>query len=552
VRAFQKGLVYERLDRTSEADFPNLIAAQTVLCKELSTLSSTRESSESRLRSLLVLDQYAQHIQGRLLVAYVEGDGQLRPLHPRYLISARRLSRSFARAYEDLLEHIEEAADGLWRQRITTVLLQLFRQWQGELLLRLLRYKKRNSEQWRQLNKAYRSAQARGLENDVHSHLVDNQPASARTLKQQFIEILLLGAMNTGQFSPRELLWANDWIAHWSGLLTLQPVRAKQADRFEPNGFVLDISGAEGLKRFHPGETVDLLHLDTVPLVGAIDRRIATPIDMSRVDPSQVTMPQDGQIALLSKLRILFAPDPVQINRRDDRKCIALSVQSVSGLRHIVQAVREESQRRTAQVADTSGALDANTPTISVATTRVPAVWQVRDWSQSGCRLRGRTTDLNDVVPGSLISIREHQNAHLIVAVVRRLRRLMVDHIEIGVEHIGREPRFVKLINGSYPDSSVTDLPNGPHRIFGALYLPVSVKRPTIGIKALVVPVAAFNPGQIVTLLSSTGTHSLRLKKALEQQADFVWTTFTLIDKQEPRSEPTPGMIANMQLEHHC
>jgi len=34
-----------------------------------------------------------------------------------------------------------------------------------------------------------------------------------------------------------------------------------------------------------------------------------------------------------------------------------------------------------------------------------------------------------------------------------------------------------------------------------------------------------------VTLLSSTATYTLRLNNPLEQQSDFVWTSFAVIDK---------------------
>src|SRR6202022_4066478 len=76
----------------------------------------------------------------------------------------------------------------------------------------------------------------------------------------------------------------------------------------------------------------------------------------------------------------------------------------------------------------------------------VPKIWQVKDRSDLGCRMRAQIDNLNLVIPGSLIIIRDGETAPWIVAVVRWFRRLMVDHVEIGVEYLGREPRFVRLV----------------------------------------------------------------------------------------------------------
>ena len=140
---------------------------------------------------------------------------------------------------------MEKSPDQSWSGSAGTVLVQLFRHRQVELLLRLFRYKKRNFEQWRQIHTIYRSAHARGLANDcLPRSLAEDKSAPDQTLEQQYIHILLLGAMNTGQFSPRELLWASDWVERWRRLLALQS--ANGDEDCECNGFVVDLRGTEG------------------------------------------------------------------------------------------------------------------------------------------------------------------------------------------------------------------------------------------------------------------------------------------------------------------
>jgi hypothetical protein len=563
--------------RTAEEEFcrslprQDPIAAQKLLCEAVSRLVSNGEPDDRQLSALLSFDRHAHQISKRLLVRYIEGDARLRSLDRRVFISTQRLSRSFAQAYERFLEHVENSADKSWRESTGTILVRLFRHREVELLLRLFRYKKRNSEQWRQLHQTYQFAQVHGLVNGcMPRSLPEDKSAPEQTLDQQFIEILLVGAMNTGQFSPRELLWASNWIARWRSLLTLQSADANGGAHGERNGFVVDLRSAEGLKRSYVAETGDFLHhfllLDTAPLMGAIDEEVAALNDAPTAPNSSVSTERDGRRALLFKLRMLFAPDPVHIKRRGDRKPVAFSVQAISGLSHIVRVLREEAQRKTEQMAASAAQIEEITISPASGHTRVltsvlgaagldpfsipttfgakPQTWQVKERSDSGCRMRGQTANLNGLLPGSLIAFREGENAQWTVAVVRRLRRLMVDHVEIGVEHIGRKPRFVKVVTDCHPDPDVNDVANNTQRCFGALYLPASEKHPTMPIKTLLVPASVFNAGGAITLLSSTAIYTLHLNKPLEQQSDFVWTSFAVIDKEKATSQRMLGATA--------
>jgi len=321
------------------------LAAQSWLCKELSRLAAPAHSSDAVLRAVLALDAHARPVGKRLLAAYAEGGADLRAFDSRYLISARLLSRSFAQAYERLLAHLEDPAGEAWRSNVVTVIVQLFRHRQADVLLRLMRYKRDSSEQWRQLYAAYRFAQVNGLENERLVVDGEDDLMGARSVRHHFIELLLLSAMNTGALSPRELLWASNWLADWSTLLHLHPIHERDAGRRGTDGFVVDLAGSEGLTRVEPGEAADL-HLDTAPLMARIDQEIAFLNDPADADPLESSGARAAAIALLSKLRILYSPEPVQFTRRGERKMLAATVQSTCGLGHVVKTVREEAQTR--------------------------------------------------------------------------------------------------------------------------------------------------------------------------------------------------------------
>ncbi len=117
------------------------------------------------------------------------------------------------------------------------------------------------------------------------------------------------------------------------------------------------------------------------------------------------------------------------------------------------------------------------------------------------------------------------------MAVVRRLRRLMVDHVEVGVEFLGCKPRFVKVVMDHGFDPSMAASREVEPRCIGALYLPPSEAFPAMPIRTLLLPTREFRPNGEVTLLSSNATYKLRLNEPIQHQMEFVWTSFTVIQK---------------------
>jgi hypothetical protein len=362
--------------------------------------------------------------------------------------------------------------------------------------------------------------------------------------------------MNGGQFSPREALWAHRWFARWSSGPGLRLAQVNEGIHFEPKGFVVDTDSSDGLKRALVAGG-KLLYFDSSPLSAMIDQEIASLRDGATLAHQATSAVRAGQLALLKKLSILFAPNPVNIERRAERKPVALAVQAIAGFPSIVQELWKNGQKQNDGIS--SAATPGNEKTISsfgVPTfpplfaangdagpislsisgpfDAIPQIWQVKDQSDSGCRMRAQIDDLNLVIPGSLIAIRDSETAPWTVSVVRWFRRLMVDHVEIGVEYLGREPRFVKLVASDDSDLAIAEAPDRSSRCFAALYLPPSEKHPTMPIKTLLFPALELRIGCDVTLLSSDAIYRMRLNEPIQQQFEYVWTSFAVIDKVAP------------------
>ena len=537
------------------------IETQKAVAEAITQLIRDGAPESGQLDALVALEREAQPAIERLLIQYVEGDAQVAAFEWKVWHCALRLTQSLFQANDHFLWHRRDAADGEWRKHEPVLLAQLFHHRKIEFLLRFLRYKKRSSELWRQLHEMYRCARERGLPDRCDAGgASDGKGRTTGEFEQQYLQILLLEAMNSGRFSPREGLWAYRWFARWCSAPGLQLAQLEDCARIAPTGFVVDPSGSDGLRRALSNERMpqgNLLHLDSSPLRAMIDQASASLRDGATTAlPHQLTAAvRAGQIALLNKLSILFAPTPVDVERRAERKPVALAVQAIVGFPYIVEELCKNAQKPSEAMLSAADAGSENTlspsgrPTFSPilsadaspmslsltgASDPIPQIWQVKDRSDSGCRMRGQIDNLNRVIPGALIAVRDSETAPWIVSVVRWFRRLMVDYVEIGVEYLGREPRFVKLVTDGERNLAVVDGPSLASRCFAALYLPPSEEFPTLPIKTLLLPAREFRPDAEVTLLSSNATYRLRLAEPIQQQYEYVWTSFAVIAKMAP------------------
>ena len=517
------------------------IAAQKILCETLALLGREDVSDPMQLQALIALDAHARLVCDRLLARYVDGDAQLRLLDRKVMVAAMRLCQSMALAFEYFLGACGRT-EGEPASACSAVIVHLFYHRQVEFLLRFFRFKKRNAEQWLALHETYRFALERGLHRQPVR--MTGGASATRTPEQQYIQILLLEVMNGGQFSPREALWAYHWFARWCTGLGLDPSPPSRVGGTEATGFEINLSGSEGPARPAAAATGHCLYFDPATLQQRIDDELAA---LTAADPAAARRPAlEGQRALLIKLRVLFASRQTRAVRRGERESEGLTVQTVVGLPAIVRVLREAVPTRPESVRP-SGALNEATIDAMDAPTRTPALtawgtgdfgsndapqsWQIKDRSDSGCRMRGKTADLNRVIPGSLIACRASGNAPWSIGTVRRLRRLMVDHVEIGVEYIGSNPRFVKMVADHHLDASVDGLLAAGLKCFGALYMPPSERFPVMPIKTLLLPAREFRADGRMTLLASNAVYALRLNEPIQRQFEFVWTSFTIVDR---------------------
>ena len=68
--------------------------------------------------------------------------------------------------------------------------------------------------------------------------------------------------------------------------------------------------------------------------------------------------------------------------------------------------------------------------------------------------------------------------------------------------------------------------------IFTALYLRESVKQPIMPFKTLIMSAAASTGTRCLTLRSATAEYTVRLKEPIEEQDDFIWLPYEVLERR--------------------
>ena len=529
------------------------IAAQGAICEAVLDFATRKRLGREQLRALLLLDERALALREALLVNFTTRNPQLRSLEKRHWRSAVELSQSFASALEHCLGYIrDEPGARPWREYAPTVVLRLFQHRQVEFLLRPLLNAQRVATGWTELHAAYRFAAAQGiLQQPVMTARNRLEPSLESTIEREYIHLLLLELMNDGHFSPYDAFWLSRWVPHWCEVVSLQadPPAAVHGE----DHFVVDLDSAEGLKRASAAVVGPTFHLDTAPMLALLDAEIESLRDPANPVAVLSSFGRARQMKLLRKVAGNYTPTPKRVDRRGERKRVTSTVKAVIGLANIIRMLRHEEKKKIAATAQVPE-VEEITITVTGGYTQAPAgapgnedgsgdppsahefgvphhLWQLKDRSLSGCRLRAPSGDAHRVPPGALVAIRDDETMRWSLVVVRRLKTRIGDRVDIGVEYVGQNPRGVTMTVDDGRSVPAGESPQASRDIFAALYLRESTKHPVMPFKTPIMGARESGNGTpCLTLRSASAEYTVRLKEPIEEQDDFVWLPYEVVD----------------------
>lgn len=494
--------------------------------------------SPGRVAAVLELDLLSLPIQTRLLKQYLQANLS-DSVRTRLWHALDDLARWFAYSYESVFEAmLDFVAGGRTRGSMPSVAARMFYYRGLQAKNALFRYERWTPAKWKGLHAAYEAAVARGIAQTPFAMVDEGLGSERSSAEQEYVLILLLQRINTGNLSAAQIERAAQWLRKWIATLQLLPATADRSD-----GFWIDVGLGDGLLTRRPHTPQGkLLFFDVEPLQRELGSAL---VDLTlysqRMPAAERQSEVADRLALLQRLESLWRPQSKLMQRRGIRVPADRPVQVAPGIVELAAMLRgghaEPIYRKFRQgdpVELASGAvqpLPAAQDAIDFQVQKNDA-WRMQDASESGVKLVSQTAEAAQQRLGSLLGILDEGQTRWKVGIVRRLKKFSGGHTELGVEIVSHHcllisPKPVASRNTGYSVDGV-DV-SVEKKTFDALYLPPSNRPGRAPSRSMIVPALEFSERRRFFLNFDDSAYTVEFTTPIERVRDWVWTCFEVI-----------------------
>jgi len=489
------------------------------------------EMSPARAEALLELDRIVDPMHTQLRAQYRQ-TALSDEVRERLWQASDRLSRAFGHAYERVADALHVDANDRTRELLHGTYARLFFHTGLQTRYGLFRYERWIPGRWRALHSAYAEACRQGIAAEPYP--VDRErPGNALTPEQEYLQILLLHRLNTGNLTPQHIDVSANWLREWVPLLGLA-LRQPDGD-----GFWLDLRQGDGLiAHLPPKNSGEMLYLDVRPL-GKKLHEVATRLKADALAPHADIEAVEAQLDLVRRLAVIWFPQSPQAERRGERHPQHRAVTVALNWADISSALTVTAIQRSAAPAgyhyDDYGRLRPNrgsTPPLKETRRHDLNVWQVMDSSESGYRIRtGSSSNVAALRIGMLLALKVEDDTRWQLGILRRLKRINAEQSELGVEVISRAvalvaPKTVVRAKTGYSVDGIDICHKA--KSCNALFLPGQSRSRGGSRPSIVLPASEFTLGRLLTLSIDGVQHEVVLAPPIERTKDWVWTPLEL------------------------
>src|SRR5205823_9672076 len=339
----------------------------------------------------------------------------------------------------------ENEHSGRWQQLLPELVCRQIVHLGRDAKARLYRYESWIPGKWAELHQLFALAAARQFERSPVELVGDRPPT---TIEHQYLMIVVLQLIDTGNLTPRQLehVWSelDGWCA--SLRLSLEPKTV--------TSFFVDLTSRDGLKRRTTGALEgSVLFVDTQPLHAVLAHQQLSLEQAIRTKPrSDETTRLSELLCLLRRFTAKVDPELRLLARHGDRAIADGDVDAIVGLSKIAGYLREEDRDPDFQLyagKSFGGTLELavfgrirndSDRRVELARHRLSQYvaaggpWEIKDVSLTGFRLMAPMKAASDLPIGTLVAIRPQSGSQWTLGIVRRMRRHTSERTEIGLE----------------------------------------------------------------------------------------------------------------------
>lgn len=508
---------------------------------------SRRPIDPSRVQAIEFLDSALGADRRQLIKQYVENYDTAEKLAERIWQAIYDLTQGFLVSYQTALEEaVTQSSNPRWKPLVPLLFARLLHYYGTDAKVRVFRFERWIPAKWMDVHRTYLRATELAIDR-VPAILTSAGPnATAWTAEQEYLNVLLIHQLNTGNLSPSQLDWACSQLRAWSRKLSLDAVPRS------PEGFFVDLAGRSGLTRRTGNDAGSMLrYLDTTPLAESLERAVAALRDSEATDSGPAAPINQQRVSVLEKIRPAVAPNVNNDLRKDPRIACRVSAKVRIGLYRISRELSAKelgdvdggseqievyavssSPRVRRRVPDEHDSLAASLSSFS------DPMWQVKDRSVAGLRIAASGGIGQALALGALVGVKQSDLTDWVLGVVRRLNKVSTEDAEAGVSIIAERvvPVVLHARRDSREDQGIVvngiDVSTIGAR-FDGLYLPPP-SRPDkpLAVKTLIVPTSEYSEGRQLVLQTGRSVYTVALRQLVEQRSEWSWASIQIVEKR--------------------
>lgn len=505
----------------------------------------------ARANAVIFLDAALGADRRQLIKQYVENVEAAPATTDRLWQALQELTQAFIFGYKAALdEALAQPTGSRWKTIVPMLFARLIHFHGTDSKLRVFRFERWIPAKWIELHELYARAVALGM--DRAPTVFGNASANATqwTIEQEYINVLLMHQLNTGNLNPAELDWASAQLRAWSRRLAID------AAPRSPEGFYVDLAGKTGLVRRTGNETRSTLRfLDTTPVAEQLERAIIALRRAADLDLTPQSVLNRQRVSILERMRPSVAPNLNADLRRDPRVAVHVSAKVRVGLNRICRELTNEGTQAAAPAESSEAsehievfavndgsrprrtAYDDRDSVMASLGAFSDPMWKVKDRSVAGLRIAASGGIGQSLSLGALVAVQQADLGDWVVGVVRRVNRVSKEDSEAGLSIIAE--RIVPVTLNARRDSGGLGMEVDGLDVstigarFEGLYLPPPSRpdRP-LTIKSLIVPTSEYVDGRAIILTTGRSIYTVALRNVIEQRADWTWCAMQIVEKK--------------------
>jgi hypothetical protein len=510
---------------------------------------SQRPIDLNRIGAIEFIDAALGADRRQLIKQYLENAEGAPKLADRIWQALWEMSQAFKLGYQAALETaVPQAENARWRSALPLLFVRLVHFHGTDAKLRVFKYERWIPAKWMELHALYLRSCEMQCDRQPMALPAAGATAQPWSAEQEYLYVLLVHQLNTGNLSPTEIDWASSQLRAWSRRLSLEQIPKSL------EGFFVDLAGREGLVRRTGNDRGSMLrYLDTTPLTEGMDRAISALRDSEMTDQGPIAAINQQRLGVLRKIQPSMSSSSHADLRRDPRVAVAISARVRIGLSRICQDLSAKSAE---SGPDATGTEQIEVYPVAAAprAKRKPVgeddslaaslsswsdpTWEVKDRSVAGLRIAATGGIGQSLTLGALVAVRQSDIDSWLLGVVRRLNKVSNEEVEAGVNIIAERMVAVTLAAKRRVQEEMGYVVNGIDMStigerFEGLYLPPP-SRPDkpLTMKTVIVPTSEYAEGRNVILTTAHSVYTVSLRHLVEQRPDWSWATIQIVDKK--------------------